>query len=69
MPGWIKLAQNVKGSRQSLIHTCKLNGTNPFDCLTELQKHGEELAKHPAWNYARSFRRPSERQSRLGTVG
>jgi len=39
----------------SLIHTCALNGANPFDYLTELQKHSTELAKHPAawmpWNY------------------
>ncbi len=39
----------------SLIHTCELNGVNPFDYLTELQKHAEELAKNPTrwmpWNY------------------
>ena len=39
----------------SLIHTCELNGVNPFDYLIELQKHAEELAKHPAawmpWSY------------------
>jgi len=39
----------------SLIHTCELNDANPFDYLTELQKHAEELAKNPAqwmpWNY------------------
>jgi hypothetical protein len=39
----------------SLIHTCELNGANPFDYLTELQKHAVELAKNPAawmpWNY------------------
>jgi len=39
----------------SLIHTCELNGVNPFDYLIELQKHAEELAQHPAawmpWNY------------------
>jgi hypothetical protein len=39
----------------SLIHTCELNEANPFDYLTELQKHSAELAKHPAarmpWNY------------------
>ena len=23
----------------SLIHTCELNGANPFDYLTELQRH------------------------------
>jgi hypothetical protein len=32
----------------SLIHTCELNGVNPFEYLIELQKHAEELAKHPA---------------------
>jgi hypothetical protein len=39
----------------SLIHTCELNGANPFDYLTELQNHATELAQHPAawmpWNY------------------
>jgi hypothetical protein len=39
----------------SLIYTCELNGVNPFDYLTQLQKHTAELAKHPAawmpWNY------------------
>jgi hypothetical protein len=39
----------------SLIHTCELNDANPFDYLTELQKHAGELAKNPAvwmpWNY------------------
>jgi transposase len=39
----------------SLIHTCELNGVNPLDYLTQLLKHAEELAAHPAdwmpWNY------------------
>ncbi len=39
----------------SLIHTCELNGINPFDYLTELQRHAAELKQHPAawmpWNY------------------
>jgi hypothetical protein len=39
----------------SLIHTCELNGVNPFDYLTEMQKHAAELARDPAawmpWNY------------------
>ena len=39
----------------SLIHTCELNGANPFDYLTELQRHAEELKRNPAdwmpWNY------------------
>jgi hypothetical protein len=32
----------------SLIRTCELNGTNPFEYLTELQKHAAGLARNPA---------------------
>jgi transposase len=39
----------------SLIHTCELNGANPFDYLTELLRHTEELKQGPSewmpWNY------------------
>jgi transposase len=39
----------------SLIHTCELNGANPFDYLTELQRQAEQLQQNPAawmpWNY------------------
>jgi transposase len=39
----------------SLIHTCELGGINPFDYLTELERHAEELPAHPQnwmpWNY------------------
>ena len=40
----------------SLIHTCELEGVNPFAYLTELQRHGgDELATNPTawmpWNY------------------
>jgi transposase len=39
----------------SLIHTCELNGADPFDYLTELNKHAGELSANPAdlmpWNY------------------
>ena len=39
----------------SLIYTCELNGVNPFDYLTELERHAGELAAHPEqwmpWNY------------------
>ena len=45
----------------SLIHTCELNEGNPFEYLTELQKHGEELAQNPAewmpWNYRQTLQR------------
>jgi len=39
----------------SLIHTCELNDVNPFDYLTELQRHTEDLVVKSAdwmpWNY------------------
>ena len=39
----------------SLIYTCELCGANPFDYLTELQRHAGELSKNPQdwmpWNY------------------
>jgi transposase len=45
----------------SLIHTCELNGANPFEYLIELQKHAEEVEKSPAawmpWNYRVSLTR------------
>jgi len=52
----------------SLIHTCELNGVNPFDYLTQLLKHAEELAAHPAdwmpWNYRDTLqKRAAPRQS------
>lgn len=37
-----------------LIHTCELNGANPFDYLTELLRHAAELKQRPSewmpWN-------------------
>ena len=45
----------------SLIHTCELNGANPFDYLTELQRHAEELKHKPSewmpWNYRETLMR------------
>ena len=39
----------------SLIHTCNLASANPFDYLTALQEHADEMAKNPGewmpWNY------------------
>ena len=44
----------------SLIHTCELAGANPFDYLTELQRHTRELANNPSawmpWNYLEQTR-------------
>jgi transposase len=45
----------------SLIHTCELNGANPFDYLTELQRHAAELKQNPSewmpWNYRETLAR------------
>ena len=39
----------------SLIYTCQLNRANPFDYLTQLQRHADVLANGPQrwmpWNY------------------
>ena len=43
----------------SLIHSCELCGANPFDYLTQLQRHAGELARNPSqwmpWNYSASL--------------
>jgi transposase len=45
----------------SLIHTCELNGVNPFDYLTQLHKHTVELSLCPGdwmpWNYQDTLQR------------
>jgi transposase len=39
----------------SLIYTCELCGANPFDYLTEIERHADQLALNPGrwmpWNY------------------
>ena len=43
----------------SLIHTCELCGANPFDYLTELERHTTEAASNPQdwmpWNYRKTL--------------
>jgi transposase len=43
----------------SLIHTCRLGKVNPFDYLTELDRHAEAMASNPAawmpWNYRQNL--------------
>src|SRR5271157_1898068 len=45
----------------SLIHTCELNGVDPFDYLNQLQRHAEELKQTPSewmpWNYRATLAR------------
>jgi transposase len=44
-----------------MIHTCELNGANPFDYLNELQRHAGELEQNPSewmpWNYCDTLAR------------
>ena len=44
-----------------LIYTCELNKANPFDYLTELQTHSEDLKQNPSewmpWNYRETLAR------------
>ena len=39
----------------TVIHTCNLNGVNPFDYLTALQRHYAAVYANPSawllWNY------------------
>jgi len=50
----------------SLIHTCELNAVNPFDYLTELNKHASELSAHPIdwmpWTYRDTLARQTAPQ-------
>jgi transposase len=49
----------------SLIYTCELNEANPFDYLTELQRHTDQLAASPRlwmpWNYRAALTCPAAR--------
>jgi len=43
----------------SLIHTCELNGVNPFDYLTQLNQHADKLSAGPTdwmpWTYRKTL--------------
>ena len=47
----------------SIIHTCEMNGADPFDYLTQIQRHAKEVREHPKlwmpWNYRKTL--PNER--------
>jgi transposase len=56
----------------SLIYTCQLNQANPFDYLTQLQQHTDQLAASPQlwmpWNYRETLgHESSEQQSETPT--
>jgi transposase len=50
----------------SLIYTCQLNEVNPFDYLTQLQRHAERVAADPPlwmpWNYREALANESGAQ-------
>jgi hypothetical protein len=45
----------------TLIHTCEMNGADPFDYLTQLQRHAKDVRKQPErwlpWNYLKAIPR------------
>jgi hypothetical protein len=45
----------------SIIHTCDLNGADPFDYLTQLQRHAKQVRAHPEqwlpWTYRQTIDR------------
>jgi transposase len=51
----------------SLIYTCQLNRANPFDYLTQLQQHSDQLAASPErwlpWNYRTALTQASNEQA------
>lgn len=51
----------------SLIYTCQLCGANPFDYLTELQRHAAQLSSNPQqwmpWNYRATLQEPAARSA------
>ena len=58
----------------SLIYTCQLNDANPFDYLTELQRHDDQVRGQPRgvdvpWNSAReALTNESGKRSRTGNA-
>ena len=63
-PDQVRFYKTRKGARvgdlfMSLVHTAELCGTNPFDYLTELQRHAADLQQNPQewmpWNYRQTL--------------
>lgn len=54
----------------SLIHTCELGGVNPFDYLTELERHAAEASAEPGrwmpWNYRQTLAEPATHPAAVG---
>lgn len=56
------LGARVGDLYMALIFTCDLNDANPFDYLTRLLRHKDQIAVHPdrwlPWNYRENFNEP-----------
>jgi hypothetical protein len=56
----------------SLIYTCQLNGANPFDYLTQLQRNIEQIAAKPQlwmpWNYRAALTETNDRDEAPGEL-
>jgi hypothetical protein len=56
----------------SLIHTAELRGQNPFEYLTEVQRHAKAAADKPEewlpWTYRATLLRLAEQQSRASAL-
>ena len=50
---------SVRDLFMSIIHTCILDGVNPLDYLTELERHPAHLRENPEkwlpWNYEQNL--------------
>jgi transposase len=57
----------------SLIYTCQLNQANPFDYLTQLQRHADQFAASPAlwmpWNYREALLNESSEPTKGNSNG
>jgi transposase len=53
----------------SLIHSAEIAKANPFDYLTELQKHATEVKTNPSqwmpWNYRETIENAEDRRTSL----
>jgi transposase len=54
----------------SLIHTAEIRGANPFDYLTEVQRHPKAVQENPAqwlpWNYRATLARLADHEASAG---
>ncbi|MDD2731223.1 MAG: IS66 family transposase [Candidatus Portnoybacteria bacterium] len=56
----------------SLIYTCEMNDADPFDYLTQLQRHAKQVREHPEcwmpWNYPKAARNVGVCDGTLGPL-